>query len=116
MRWARSSAAADRLAAALGERAELGVAVRNRAARESGLEQALGHQIRKPPIRGGGMRVVGDGETEVPVPGRAWSFQRVLAAAHELHDREREIGERRGIRAPPLCEEVRERGGVRLRG
>ena len=72
---------------------ELVVRVRRRLAGEHGLDQPLRDEIREPPVRRRRMRVVLDGEAEVPGLGIAGPLEHVLARPHQLDDRERQVGE-----------------------
>src|SRR5713101_2119334 len=57
---------------------ELATAVRRRATGQRGLEQALRHEVREAPVRGGGMGVVVDREAEVARRRSARKLQHVL--------------------------------------
>ena len=95
------------------QRGELRVGVRRRLRGERRLEEALGDEVGESPVGRRRVRVVPHGEPEVSVGRAARRVEDVLARAEELHHREREIGEARGVRPASRGEERLERARVR---
>jgi hypothetical protein len=75
-----------------GDARQLLVRVRRRQSGEHGLDEALRHQVRVAPVRRGRVRVVLHRETEVAGFRITRPLEHVLARAHQLDHRERQIG------------------------
>src|SRR5262249_45247098 len=69
-----------------GERPQLVATVRNLLPSDRGADEALCDQIRIAPVGRRRVRVLADGETEVPDDGLAGEARDVLAASHQLDD------------------------------
>src|SRR5262249_37431222 len=96
-----------------GERPELVATVRNLLLSDRRADEALCDEIRIASVGRRRMRVLADGETEVSDDGLPREARDVLAASHQLDDRQREIGEAKGVGRAALEQERVQRGRVR---
>src|SRR5262249_37080083 len=71
--------------------------VRCRPTRHGGFEEPVRDQVGEAPVGRGGVRIVADGETEMPPGGLARTLHHVLTLAEELDHGERPVGEARGV-------------------
>ena len=78
------------------QRLKLG-GLRGRAGGQHGFDETLADHIGKAPVWRRGMHVVADGQPEVACDRRARQLQRVLAAAQQLDDSQREVRECAGL-------------------
>ena len=91
----------------------LGETVRRRSARHGGLQQTLREQIGVAAIRGRGVCVVLDRETEVPRGRGVGPFCDVFARSQEFDHRQGQIGEAQRIGGTLRDEKFVEGGGIR---
>src|SRR6185503_12931632 len=104
------------LGTALRNRRQLVIAVRCRLVGERRLDEPLCHEVGVTAIRRGCVRVVVRSEAEMPTGILARQVERVDPGSHELHDREREIGEAIRIGSSAFGKELGEGERVRIGG
>src|SRR5262249_14931062 len=71
--------------------------VRYRPIRHRRFEEPVCDQVWEAPVGRGGMRVVADGETEMPLGGLARTLHHVLTLAEKLDHGEGQVGEAHGV-------------------
>ncbi len=101
--------------AVLGDRGELFDAVRRRRIRQRRFHEAARDEVRETSIGCGGVGVVGDGETEMPRVVRPGTLDLVLPGAHQLDQRQRQVGKAHGITRTLRRQEALQCRAVRFR-
>ena len=97
-----------------GDCREFVIRVRIGLAREHGLDQALGHDVRKAAVGSGRVSVILDRQAEVARRGIAGALENVFSGADQLDDSKREVSKMIGVGGFALQEKIVQRFGIRV--